>query len=162
MSLTQDLIREIEHEAQNTRKMLALVPKEKFDWKPHEKSMSLKSLSKHIADLAGMAGAAAGLDELDLASGEKKEFNSTEDLVKHFESGTENTISTLKSIQDEDLKKDWTLRYGEHVIMTAPKAQAIRKMGLNHMYHHRAQLGVYLRMLNIPIPGMYGPSADER
>lgn len=164
MSLTQSLIQEIKHESASTRKMLERVPADKFDWRPHEKSMSLKSLATHVADLAGMTGIAASKDYLDFMedNGAKPQINSTEDLVAHFDALNNNTIEILKELKDEDLNKEWTMRAGDHIIMQAPKKVAIRSMGLNHLYHHRAQLGVYLRLLDIPIPGMYGPSADEK
>ncbi len=164
MSITQSLIQEIKHESASTRKMLERVPVDKFDWKPHEKSMSLKSLATHVADLAGMTGIAASKDYLDFMEdkGTQPEINSTEDLVAHFDALNNNTLKILMELKDEDLNKEWTMRAGDHIIMQAPKKVAIRSMGLNHLYHHRAQLGVYLRLLDISIPGMYGPSADER
>lgn len=164
MSLTQALIAEIVHESASTKKILERVPEDKFDWSPHEKSMSLKKLATHIASLAGMPGYIAGSDYLDFAEGKFRapEIASTADLVKAVDDATAKTIHALKAIKDEDLNVKWTLRHGEHVIVEAPKGVAIRTMGLNHLYHHRGQLSVYLRLLNVPVPGMYGPSADDR
>lgn len=164
MSLTQALIAEIEHESASTKKILERVPDEKFDWTPHDKSMSLKKLATHIATLVAMPGFIAGAPYLDFAEGKFRvpEINSTADLVKAVDDATAQTINALKAINDEDLDAKWSMRRGEHVIVEAPKKVAIRTMGLNHLYHHRGQLSVYLRLLNVPVPGMYGPSADER
>lgn len=164
MSLTQALILEIEHESASTKNILERVPAEKFDWAPHGKSMTLKKLATHIATLAEMPGFIASSPYLDFAEGKFRvpEINTTADLVKAVEDATTKTIVALKAIKDEELNTTWSMRRGEHVIVEAPKVVAIRTMGLNHLYHHRGQLSVYLRLLNIPIPGMYGPSADDR
>lgn len=164
MSITQALIKEIEQESKSTRSLLERIPADKYDWKPHEKSMSMKSLAKHIADLAGMTAAAVKTEFLDFmeSNGPKVEINSNEDLLNHFDQGTKATLDALNSINDANLDEIWTMRAGDHIIMEAPRKAAIRSMGLNHLYHHRAQLGVYLRLLDVSIPGMYGPSADDR
>ncbi len=164
MALTDMLIKEIEKEAAGTKKTLERVPADKFDWQPHQKSMTMKQLATHIVGLVQMTGIAATTDYLDFVEGTMKtpEINSTEDLVTEFDKNTQETIAALKSIKDEDLNKEWVLRAGDHVIVKAPKLEAIRTMALNHTYHHRAQLGVYLRLLDIPVPGVYGPSADDK
>ena len=164
MTLIQDLVAEIEHEHAGTKKMLERIPADKFEWRPHEKSMTLKSLATHIANLSRMAGIIATTDSLDLADGTLKapEIASAADLVALSDKGTAESVNALKGKKDEDLRGDWTMKFGDKVIMQLPKAQAIRSMGMNHLYHHRAQLGVYLRLLDVPIPGLYGPSADER
>ena len=164
MSLTQALITEIEQESIGTQKMLECVPEDKMDWRPHPKSMTLKQLSSHIANLSGMAALAINTSYFDFAEMKSPapQFDHVKDLVAEFQKGTHQTLDALKSIQDEDLKKNWVLRAGPHVIVDTNKAAAIRKMALSHLYHHRAQLSVYLRLLDIPIPGMYGPSADDR
>ena len=164
MSLKDSLIAEIEQESKNTKKMIERVPEDKFDWQPHVKSMTVKALASHIATLSGMAGFVVKSDYLDFKEGKLKrpEINSKADLIKAVEESTRETIDALKSANDEDLNKSWVMRMGDYVILNAPKSAAIRTMCLNHLYHHRAQLGVYLRLLDIPIPGMYGPSADDR
>ncbi len=164
MSLTQMLISEIEHESANTKKMLECVPADKFDWRPHEKSMTLKQLAAHVADLSGRISQIITTEYLDLADSsiKKPEINNTQDLVKELEDGTKQSLDALKSVSDDDLEVNWIMKRGEHIIINMPKAAAIRSMGLNHLYHHRAQLGMYLRLLDVPIPGMYGPSADDR
>lgn len=162
MSLKDKLIHEIEVESVATKKALERVPKDKFDWKPHEKSMSLKSLATHLAQLSHFPGVMATTESLDLAQNKAPEISDANDLVKVFEEGTKNSIEALKKVSDEDLKKDWKLCFGDQVLMQMPKEDIIRKMGMNHVYHHRAQLGVYLRLLDVPVPGTYGPSADDK
>ncbi|HMN16978.1 MAG: DUF1572 family protein [Ignavibacteriota bacterium] len=164
MLLTKLLIEEIEQEAINTKKMLERVPAEKFDWRPHQKSMTLKQLAVHIANLSKRPAQVITTQYLDLADSsiKKPEINNTTDLIKEFEEGTSQSIDALKSVSDDDLNVNWIMRRGEHIIINMPKAAAIRNMGLSHLYHHRAQLGVYLRLLDIPVPGMYGQSADDK
>lgn len=163
MSLTNSLIQEIENESVSMVKSLERVPADKFDWRPHHKSTTLKSLAVHIAELAGMPAAIVGLDELDLAAVEPApKINNAQDLVAYYNKGKTQSVEALKKISDEDLNKEWTLRYGDHIIKKLPKKDMIRNMGLSHAYHHRAQLGVYLRLLDQPVPSVYGPSADEQ
>ncbi|HET8573257.1 MAG TPA: DinB family protein [Edaphocola sp.] len=163
MTLISSLIAEIGHEASNTEKMLARVPADKFDWRPHEKSMTLKHLAAHVADLAGWPAFIVKTQFLDFANNnlERPVVESTEDLLALLKKGTEESVEALKNVTEEDLEGNWILRNGEHIIIDMPKAAVIRNMALNHIYHHRAQLGVYLRLLDVPVPGMYGPSADD-
>ncbi|KXK39862.1 MAG: hypothetical protein J5I52_05845 [Saprospiraceae bacterium] len=164
MSIVQSFISEIKHEANNTRKLLQLVPEEHFDYKPHEKSMSLKSLAKHIALLHSWPGLIATTSELDLASNDmpRPSVHNTDELVASFDAALKDSLGNLANVNDSDLDAMWTLKSGGHVLLQMPRAVFIRSMALNHAVHHRAQLGVYLRLLNIPIPGMYGPSADDQ
>lgn len=164
MSLTKALIGEIQHESESTKKMIERVPSEKFDWQPHPKSMKMKNLATHIVGLADWPELIVKSDELDLAGGNLKvpDVNSTEDLVKVLNEKIQKSIEALGETQDEELKKEWVLRAGDHVIAKLPKSVAIRSIALNHLYHHRAQLSVYLRLLDVSVPGMYGPSADDK
>ena len=162
MSLTKTLIAEIEHESAGTRKILERIPQDKFDWKPHPKSNSLKALASHVAGLSSWPGVIAKTDHLDLASLKGAEINSTEDLVKEFDNNIKQALDTLRNTKDEELSGKWSLRKGDHVIAELPKAVSMRSIALSHLYHHRAQLSVYLRLLDVPVPGMYGPSADEK
>src|SRR5690606_29497952 len=91
----------------------------------------------------------------------RPEINNTEDLLNVHEQGIRDSVAALKAARDEDLNENWVLRNGEHIILDMPKSAVIRSMAMNHIYHHRAQLGVYLRLLDVPVPGMYGPSADD-
>ncbi len=148
-------------EAATTRKMLARVPGDKFEYKPHAKSMDIKRLASHIADLPGWIYMTFTTDEIDFARPyEQPAINSHEDLMAYFEKRYQEGLSTLVSENEELLDKPWTLRNGNTIYATNPKIEILR-MSLSQQIHHRAQLGVYLRLLNIPIPGSYGPSADE-
>ncbi len=162
MSQTQQLLKEMEREAQTTRKMLERVPDDKYDWKPHEKSMTLRQLTTHIAELPSWVSMVLTTEELDFASNpyDPKKIDTTAALLDYFEECFADGKKHLAGAKDADLLPDWTLRNGEQVYSKEPKADVIR-MSYCQIVHHRAQLGVYLRLLNIPIPGSYGPSADE-
>jgi uncharacterized damage-inducible protein DinB len=153
---------EIERESVNTRKLLELLPEDKFDWLPHANSMTLIKLASHISNLIGWPAFTIELDELDLAK-DLKPFvpaNSAE-LLENFDNNLAKSLHALENVSDETLLKNWTLKKGERVIVQQPKAGILRVMCTNHLIHHRGQLSVYLRLLDIPIPGMYGPSYDE-
>jgi len=162
MEIINVLRNEMETEAGLTRKMLSLVPENKFDWQPHPKSMSIKRLSSHLAEIPGWVAVTAYTDELDFAKRpyQPVEVKSSGDLMSFFETSLEEGIKSLFDVTVKDLDKSWTLRNGTNVLSTSSKGEVIR-MCYNQIVHHRAQLGVYLRLLNIPIPGSYGPSADE-
>ncbi len=148
-------------EGATTRKMLSIVPDDKFGYKPHEKSMDIKRLATHIADLPGWIHMTFTSDELDFATPyEQPDINNTKDLVAYFDKRYKDGLSTLAPENEALLNKPWTLRHGEKIFSSDPKIDVIR-MSFSQQIHHRAQLGVYLRLLNIPIPGSYGPSADE-
>lgn len=153
---------ELENEAITTRKMLALVPAEKFDWKPHPKSMVMMNLATHIAELPTWVSMVLNTDELDFAVNEYKPVivKDNAELMEFFEKSLGNGLSFLDDSKEDLLAKTWTLRMGEQILTTGSKADMIRH-SLSQIIHHRAQLGVYLRLLDIPIPGSYGPSADE-
>ncbi len=163
MSLNKPLIAEVQREAENTRKILKLVPVEQNDWKPHAKSMALGKLAMHVAELPGWVSMTMLTDELDFAKFDYKLAppSSIEELMEKHEEHVAQALSVLENCTDEDFDKNWTMRTGEHIHFTMPKSVVLRTFALSHQYHHRAQLGVYLRMLDIPLPGMYGPTADE-
>ncbi|MGZ4034698.1 MAG: DinB family protein [Bacteroidia bacterium] len=162
ITFIESFLKELEQESVGTRKMLALVPADKPDWKPHEKSMKLKDLATHIADLPTWITMGLTTNELDFATApyDPADCNGGEELVKYYNKNAEEAKQTLLKSKDAILEEMWTLRSGEVVYMKQTKLETLR-----HSYcqivHHRAQLGVYLRLLNIPIPGVYGPSADE-
>lgn len=162
MTFLEFFLQQLEEEAITTRKMLSRIPTEQFAWKPHEKSMEMKRLAIHIAELPTWIPMTLDTDELDFAKSEYKQepIESTEELMEYFEKCLIKGREALKSGKEADLEKPWTLRNGEQVYSTSPKRDVIR-MSLSQIIHHRAQLGVFLRLLNIPIPGSYGPSADE-
>jgi uncharacterized damage-inducible protein DinB len=156
------LLKEMEHEAETTRKMLSRIPDDKYDWKPHEKSMTIRRLATHIAELPGWVTMTLTTDGLDFANNPYQPvvINNTAGLMDYFEKTLADGKSHLEKATDEDLKPDWTLRRGDKILSVSSKGEVIR-MVFCQIVHHRAQLGVFLRLLDIPIPGSYGPSADE-
>lgn len=163
MALNQALLAELKHESTNTRKILERVPTEKLSWKPHEKSTSLGALATHIAQLSNWIGRIINADEFDLAKTSLKPppVENSEQIVKMFDENLAENINALESVSDEHLNGMWTFRVGDKIFFTLPRKVVLRNMAFNHLVHHRGQLSVYLRLLNVPIPGMYGPSADE-
>jgi len=163
MSLNTALIGELKHESANTRKILERVPTDKLNWLPHERSMKLGRLAKHIAFLPAWCGIILNAAEFDFATGKLDNAPpvSTEDILHFFDEKLAAAVKALESASDEDLDTMWTVRRGEHIMFQLPKKVALRSFTYNHIYHHRGQLSVYLRLLNIPVPGMYGPSADD-
>ena len=162
MSIIELLVKEMESEAASTHKMLALVPADKFDWKPHEKNMSMQTLAVHIAELPSWVTMALTTSELDFAAMDytPTQVGSSADLLDIFEKSVRSGTDSLKSANEDDLLPTWTMRTGDQVHAVMSKYEVIRH-SLAQTIHHRAQLGVYLRLLNIPLPGIYGPSADD-
>jgi uncharacterized damage-inducible protein DinB len=163
MEILELLKKEMEQEANTTRKMLKLVRREDFDYKPHPRSMVMKSLAVHIAELPGWTKMVLTTTELDFAAMDYAPTvaESNEDLLSIFEKSLADGLAALGQATESDLLPLWTLRTGESVHSVTSKYEVIR-MSFCQTVHHRAQLGVYLRLLNIPIPGSYGPSADEQ
>lgn len=157
----QQLVKELEQEAVTTRKMLAAVPDDKYDWKPHPKSMTIRQLATHIAELPGWVTMTLHTSELDFAANpyKQEEITSTKNLLHYFEKTLADGKAHLENAKEEDLMPTWTLRNGDQILSVSTKAEVIR-MAYCQIVHHRAQLGVYLRLLDVPIPGSYGPSAD--
>lgn len=162
MELIQSLLKEMEKEAQTTRKMLSIIPTDKFDWQPHPKSMTIKRLATHIAELPSWVSMALTTDELDFSNNpyEPADIKDTPALLEYFERSLESGRSHLEKADIAQFDEPWTLRNGSEVYDVSPKGEVIR-MSYSQIVHHRAQLGVFLRLLDIPIPGSYGPSADE-
>jgi uncharacterized damage-inducible protein DinB len=156
------LLKEMSEEAVSTRKMLAIVPNDKYDWQPHSKSMTIRSLATHIAELPTWVSMGINSDELDFATApyDPVKIDNTEDLLALFDKSLLEGKATLETTNEEVLEQPWTMRNGEKIYMTITKYELIRQ-AFGQTAHHRAQLGVYLRLLDIPIPGAYGPSADE-
>jgi uncharacterized damage-inducible protein DinB len=163
MTIAQQFLAELKQEAANTKLLLQAVPFDKADFKPHEKSMSLKALATHIAEINGWWKECLVQDELDFAKdgGPKKEYHSTEDIVAWHDELITKSEAILNTTDDSEFAKMWTMRSGEQIYFTLPKLAVVRTWCLNHLYHHRGQLTVYLRLLNVPVPGMYGPTADS-
>jgi uncharacterized damage-inducible protein DinB len=162
MKLTEVFLNELKKESETTRKMLSRIPDDKFAWQPHPKSMKMKNLAVHIAELPSWVGMALNTSELDFANNpyQTKNINTTKGILAEFENNLNDGIKELESANEEQLSESWTLRNGDQILSTGTKADIIR-MSLSQIIHHRAQLGVFLRLLDIPIPGSYGPSADE-
>ena len=153
---------ELAKEAQITRKMLERIPADKLSWQPHPKSMTVGALAAHIAELPEWIKFAVTTDGLDFAATpyEAKVFTDPREIIESFEESLETGLDALEVADEDQLDKAWTLRAGEQVLDQNTKAGVIR-MTLSQGVHHRAQLGVFLRLLDVPIPGSYGPSADE-
>jgi uncharacterized damage-inducible protein DinB len=162
MSLIQMFLKELDMEAKTTRKMLSRIPDDKYDWQPHPKSMSIRRLATHVAELPSWITMTLSTSELDFASSPYKPevINNTAELMNYFEKTLADGRADLEVAKEEQLSDSWTLRNGEEVYSTSPKSEVLR-MTYSQIIHHRAQLGVYLRLLDIPIPGSYGPSADD-
>lgn len=162
-NIANGLIGEIDHEVATTRKVLERIPAEKFDYKPHDKSMSMSRLATHIAEMFGWITETCKTSEMDFAKIDYKPFEpkSTAELLEFFDKSIAEATAALENTSDEQMKTNWTLRNGDQVYFTLPKINCLRTMCLNHIWHHRGQLSVYLRLNDIPVPALYGPSADE-
>jgi len=162
MTIIEILLKEIEQEAQTTRKFLKLIPEDKFDWRPHPKSMNLQQLTTHIAELPAWITMTITTDGLDFATApyEPSKIDNVADLLEFFEQSYADGRAHLQNFNEADLEKRWVLRSGNQILVDRNKYETIR-MCIDQTIHHRAQLGVFLRLLDIPIPGSYGPSADE-
>lgn len=163
MSLIKFYLQQLNEEAVTTRRMLERIPNDKYDWAPHVKSMDIRRLSTHIAELPTWITMTLTTDELDFeANGYESTFiDTTDQLMELFERSLIDGRTCLVPENESKLDEKWTLRSGDTIHSVRTKAEVIR-MALSQIIHHRAQLGVYLRLLNIPIPGSYGPSADEQ
>lgn len=164
MAIKDALIAELKHESSMTRKMLEKVPLEKKDWKPHEKSMTLGRLATHVAEIPHWISRIITIDDFDFAvqGFSSQVASSGEELLTIFQEKLNKAIADLETMSDEDFNKTWVVRRGDQMRNELPKKVAVRGWGFNHMVHHRGQLSVYLRLLDVPVPGMYGPSADEK
>lgn len=166
MSLAQSLLPEFDHEMASTRKALERVPEAKFGWKPHEKSMTLGRLASHLAELPAWTASTFDVDELDLAppggGGYKPvEHKTRQQVLDHFDAMAAKGRAALAGAADAEFFKPWTLKNGGQTVFTMPKVAVLRSFVMNHMIHHRGQLTVYLRLNDVPVPSIYGPSADE-
>ncbi len=162
-SIATAFLAELEQEAATARTCLERVPADKFDWKPHEKSMTFSRLATHVAEMFGWTENTVKQDVLDFAEGDWKPFEpkSTDELVKFFDENLAKAKAALSDTSDETFMTDWTMRNGEQVYFTMPKIAVMRTFVMNHIIHHRGQLSVYLRLNDIAVPSIYGPSADE-
>jgi uncharacterized damage-inducible protein DinB len=154
--------KQLKEEADTTRKMLKIIPEDKYDWQPHPKSMSIRRLAAHIAELPGWIPMAIDTDVLDFAANDYKAtpIANNAELLEVFEKNQKKAEEVLPNTTDEYLQNLWTMKNGDQIFLSMTKQDVVR-MAISQTIHHRAQLGVFLRLLDIPIPGSYGPSADE-
>ncbi len=166
MAIGQMMLGEFDQEMQNTRKMLERCPDEKWNWKPHEKSGTLGWLAGHVATMVSWLPTTLNTEELDYAAVggpayQPPKIENRKDLLAEFDKNAAEARAALSSVSDAEMMKGWKLLAGGKEIFTMPRVACIRGMVLNHLIHHRAQLTVYYRLLGVPVPGLYGPSADE-
>jgi uncharacterized damage-inducible protein DinB len=166
MTISQMLLCEFDSEMANTRKTLERVPSGKLTWKPHEKSMAMGRLAGHIAEMLNWAKLTMEADSFDIAPVGAPAFQpftpaSTAEILAAFDGALAPLREAIASAGDDHFLKQWTLLQGGATLMAMPRFACVRGMILNHIIHHRAQLGVYLRLNDIPVPAVYGPSADE-
>jgi uncharacterized damage-inducible protein DinB len=162
MSIAQSFLGEFDYEMANTRKVLDRVPDDQFTFKPHEKSGELGWLAAHVANLPSWASLAINGDNFDLASGGRTKAATTRaELLETFDRNVVSAREAIAGASDERLMGPWSLLREGKTLFTIPRAGVIRTWSMNHLIHHRAQLTVYLRLLGVPVPGLYGPTADE-
>ncbi len=164
MKMTDLILEDLEHEIPATRRVVERVPEGRDDWKPHEKSMAMGYLALLVATMPGWVATMINQDELDLAAGggfTPKQVSGGHGLVDALESSVAKAREALKNTTDEHLRTNWKLRLGDRLLLEQPRDVFIRET-LRHHAHHRGQLTVYLRLNDIPVPSVYGPSADER
>ena len=161
MSMTAALLQEFENEAGTTRRVLERIPSDKLAWKPHPKSMSLGVLGLHVAASPGVICGWANEDVTQFKGETPPPPASTDQILAAHDASVKTSKEILTKLGDEGLKGMWTAKAGDNTLMTMPKAALVRAIVMNHWIHHRGQLSVYLRLLDVPVPSIYGPSADE-
>ena len=161
MSMTQAMLQEFETEAKTTRRVLERVPEDKLSWRPHPKSMSLGTLALHVASAPGVIIGWCAEDETNFTGRPSPEATSTAEILAAHDQSVAKVKDTMAERGDQLLAGMWTAKAGGQTLMTMPKAALARALVMNHWVHHRGQLSVYLRLLDVPVPSIYGPSADE-
>ena len=162
MALNQALLPEFDHEMQSTRRTLERVPEDKLGWKPHQKSMSLGGLATHLATINHWVDATIGMDSFDVAGvPPTPELKSRGEILAMFDQNAASARKAIAGASDADLMKPWSLLSSGKAVFTLPRIAVLRSFILNHTIHHRGQLSVYLRLNDVPVPSIYGPSADE-
>jgi uncharacterized damage-inducible protein DinB len=159
--IVQGMLQELEQEAQTTRRVLERVPDAHLDWRPHPKSYSLGQLALHVAQIPGGVATLAMQSPATPPEFVQQRVGKSADLVPALQASVEMARSTLAGVSDAQMQETWRLVAGNRELMAMPRMAFLRAVMLNHWYHHRGQLVVYLRQLNVPIPSVYGPSADE-
>ena len=161
MSIGTSMLAEFDREMTTTRRVLERVPSDKGTWKPHEKSFALGHLAQLVSWMPGWITMTIRNPDLDLKSGGGYSFEPTETLVSQFDKNVREARAELEKVRDEAFDEPWALKMGDHVIWTEARGVVVRTH-INHLVHHRGQLTVYLRLLDVPVPSIYGPTADER
>ena len=161
MPIAEGLLIEFDQEMATTRRLLERVPSEMGEWKPHPKSFALGHLAQLVARMPSWVANALTQTELNLSGGAGYSFETTETLLALFDKNVDDARTAFKTIRDEDFAVMWSLRAGDRVLMTALRGAVVRQH-LSHLFHHRGQLTVYLRLVDVPLPSIYGPTADER
>ena len=161
MSIGRSVLPEFEQEMKTTRRLLERVPSEKGQWKPHTKSFSLGHLAQLVSWMPGWVTKAARGEDIDLAHAGGYSYEKTETLVEGFDRNVREATRELGAVSDADLQLPWSLKRGGQVLFSLPRVAVIRQT-INHLIHHRGQLTVYLRLVDVPIPSIYGPTADEK
>ena len=161
MTIGQELLQELNLEAEVTRRFLEIVPFDKTEFQPSEKSEKLGRLAIHVAEIIAWWKEVIDNDKLDFIDFEPKDIKTTTELLSYFDKLLTEAKRALSDVKNEELTKEWAMTHGEDILFTLPKKQVLRLFCMNHLVHHRSQLGVYLRLLNIPVPATYGPSADD-
>ena len=167
MTIAKTLLPEFDHEMRTTRAVLARVPEADADWRPHPKSMTMGELASHVTNIVRWGGATFASEGLDLASPDAAlfappKFETTQKLVEQFDANVAQARAALAAAADEDMGVVWTLRNGAQTILALPRAASYRSFVMSHHIHHRGQLSVYLRLRDVPLPSIYGPTADEK
>jgi len=160
MTIAATLLPEFDQEMKTTRKVLERVPTDKGTWKPHEKSFSIGHLAQLLSWMPGWITSTLTQDSLDLATAPRYSYETTETLLANFDRNVSEARQAIEASNDSDFDKPWSLRMGDKIFMTMPRGVTTRQH-INHLVHHRGQMSVYLRLLNIPVPSLYGPTADE-
>jgi len=161
MSIAEGLLQELEQEAQTTKRVLERVPQAHLGWRPHEKSMTLGQLALHIAMVPGAVAQLVAQPSMQAPKFEHPAASSVSELVPALENSVKQAKDALGRMDDRAINETWRVLDGERELMAMPRIAFLRSIMLNHWYHHRGQLSVYLRQLNVPVPSIYGPSADE-
>lgn len=161
MAIAEAMLMEMEMEEKTTQRILERVPEAKLSWKPHAKAYSLGQLAMHIAISPGRVASAATEDVHEFAPPPVPEPKTRKEIMDAFANSCANTKKIVKSFDDGKMMAMWTLKRDGKVIMSVPRAAFLRAIMLNHIYHHRGQLSVYIKLLDLPVPSIYGPSADE-
>jgi uncharacterized damage-inducible protein DinB len=163
MTIAETLLPEFDQEMSSTRKMLECVPDEQFQWKPHEKSMTLGRIASHVAEMPSYGAATINLASLEITPAHQPtNFATKDELLAAFDKSVAETRAAIAGASDEQMMEIWSLIFGGRTAFSMPRVAVLRTMMMNHLIHHRGQLSVYLRLLDVAIPGMYGPSADQK